>query len=54
MLNDKELLPDDKYFMPYSFAKFIYDFVLAKIGDVWQYKSIIPTLSYFKKEFLIT
>lgn len=53
-LNDKDLLPDDMFFMPYLSAKNIYDDVIAVIGNnFWKYKSITKTVSYFKREFLI-
>ena len=52
-LNDKELLPDDKYFKTYQESKDIYDEVLKTIGDIYQYKSIEKTLKYFKQEYLI-
>lgn len=52
-LNYKDLLPDDKWFKPYSESKEIYDSILNEIGDVFSYISIDKTLSYFKKEFLI-
>lgn len=52
-LNYKDLLPDDKWFKPYSESKEIYDAILNEIGDVFSYISIDKTVSYFKKEFLI-
>ena len=51
-LSDNELLPDDKWFKPYNESKEIYDNILERIGDIWQYDSINKTLNYFKKEFL--
>lgn len=52
-LNDKELLPDDKYFQPYDNDKELYDYVLNNVKNIWKYKSINKTVDYFKKEFLI-
>lgn len=52
-LNDVELLPDDMYFKPYENDKETYDKILTNIGDIWQYDSILKTVHYFKKEFLI-
>lgn len=52
-LNDKELLPDDKYFKTYAESKDIYDKVLESIGDIYQYDSIDKTIKYFKQEYLI-
>ena len=52
-LDDPELLPDDKYFIPYSYSFNIYDKVLKQIGDIWQYPSISKTVDYFKQEFLV-
>ena len=51
-LNYNDLLPDDKWFKPYSEAKDIYDKIIENIGDIWYYKSIDKTVDYFKKEFL--
>ena len=52
-LNDPELLPDDTYFKVYSQDKSTYDYIINRIGDIWQYPSICKTVNYFKKEFLI-
>ena len=52
-LDDPELLPDDRYYLPYSQAKDIYQSVLDNIGDIWQYPSINKTVEYFKKEFMV-
>ena len=52
-LNDKELLPDDLYFVTYNNSKDIYDKIIENIGNIWQYESINKTVGYFKKEFLI-
>jgi hypothetical protein len=53
LLDDEELLPDDKYFIPYSKAEYIYDKVISKISDIEKYPSIKVTLNYFNQEFLI-
>ena len=52
-LSDKELLPDDKFYIPYRWARYVYDSIILAIGDIWQYKSIAKTVSYFKQEFCI-
>lgn len=54
-LDDDDLLPDDKYFKDYKYSKYKkeYDKILLKIGNIWQYDSILKTINYFKKEFLI-
>ena len=52
-LNDKELLPDDLYFVTYNNSKDIYNKIIENIGNIWQYESINKTVGYFKKEFLI-
>lgn len=52
-LNDNELLPDDKFFIPYYKDKLTYDKIIANIGNIWQYDSINKTVNYFKKEFLL-
>ena len=52
-LDDRELLPDDKYFVPYSQDKDSYNYILDRITNIWEYSSIYKTLEYFKKEFLI-
>lgn len=56
-LSDFELLPDDQFFKPYLYSKKvteIYNKILKFIDkDIWKYKSIIKTVEYFKKEFLI-
>ncbi|MGN1394121.1 MAG: hypothetical protein ACI4V7_08875 [Succinivibrionaceae bacterium] len=54
-LDDDDLLPDDKYFKDYKYSKYKkeYDKILLKIGNIWQYDSILKTIYYFKKEFLI-
>jgi hypothetical protein len=52
-LDYEDLLYDDKYFEKYSDSKHIYDNVIKRIGDIWQYKSICKTVNYFMKEFLL-
>ena len=52
-LNDKELLPDDKYFKTYNESKDIYDKVLESIDNIYKYDSIDKTVKYFKQEYLI-
>lgn len=53
-LDDEELLPDDKYFLPYSKSKHIYDQILTQLqDDILSYKHTEKTVQYFKKEFLI-
>ena len=53
MLNDKDLLPDDKFFITYQNDKDLYDKILENIGEIWKYDSINKTVDYFKKEFLV-
>lgn len=53
ILDDKDLLPDDKYFIRYSENHIVYDKIIQSIGNIWQYKSIEKTVKYFKQEFLI-
>lgn len=53
VLNDKELLFDDKYFIPYKEDKSVYDEIIKQIGDIDQYKSIEKTVNYFKQEMLV-
>jgi hypothetical protein len=52
-LNDIELLPDDKWFVPYYKDKKTYDEIICNINEIWEYSSINKTVDYFKKEFLI-
>ena len=52
-LNDKELLPDDKYFKTYKESKDICDKVLESIDNIYKYDSIDKTVKYFKQEYLI-
>lgn len=53
VLDSKDLLPDDKYFKPYSEDIETYDYILNHIGNVWESKAISKTLDYFKREFLV-
>lgn len=53
VLDDKNLLPDDIYFVPYSSNRFVYDKVLKQIGDIIKYNSIEKTVKYFKQEMLL-
>jgi len=34
-LSDKELLPDDKFYIPYGWARYVYDSIILAIGDIW-------------------
>lgn len=53
VLDDKDLLPDDKCFRRYSESKDVYDAVLRMLRyDFWSYKSVEPTVKYFCQEFL--
>lgn len=53
-LSDPELMFDDTWFTPYNQEPEIYEQIVDKIGDVWQYgDSIRETVNYFKKEFLV-
>ena len=55
MLDDKELLPDDKYFLPYSRSKQTYDMILSKINidSILSAKHTEKTVQYFKSEFMV-
>jgi hypothetical protein len=53
LLDDEELLFDDKYFVIYSKKKYVYDEIISKIDNIEDYSSILPTLKYFNQEFLI-
>lgn len=54
MLDDPELLSDDKYFVTYENDKNTYDSVLVLLKkDILSYPSTQKTENYFKKEFLI-
>ena len=53
-LNMDDLLPDDKWFLPYKKAKVIYDGVLAGIPeDFLKLPSTKKTTAYFMQEFLL-
>jgi len=54
MLNDPDLLPDNKYFITYEKDKNTYDSVLVLLKkDILDYPSTQKTENYFKKEFLV-
>lgn len=54
MLDDKALLPDDKYFIRYSSNKDLYDRILSALPqDIFVFQSIQKTVNYFKQEFLV-
>ena len=38
-------------FVPYNEDPVVYERILDIIGDIWQYKSIEPSVEYFKQEF---
>ena len=52
-LSDKELLPDDYFFVPYNRNRNVYNAVLSKIGDPLGYKTAEKTKEYFYQEFLL-
>ena len=52
-LSDKELMFDTYDFVPYNEDPVVYERILDIIGDIWQYKSIEPSVEYFKQEFLV-
>lgn len=52
-LSDKELLPDDYFFVPYNRNRNVYNAVLSKIGDPLGYKAAEKTKEYFYQEFLL-
>ena len=52
-LNDKELLPDDYFFVPYNRNRNVYNAVLSRIGDPLEYKAAEKSKEYFYQEFLI-
>ena len=52
-LSDKELLPDDYFFVPYNRNGNVYNAVLSKIGDPLGYKAAEKTKEYFYQEFLL-
>ena len=52
-LSDKELLPDDYFFVPYNRNRNVYNAVLSIIGDPLEYKAAEKTKEYFYQEFLL-
>lgn len=52
-LSDKDLLFDDKFFIPYLHGKQTYNKILDTITDPLEYNSTKKTVDYFKREFLI-
>ena len=52
-LEDKELLPDDIFFVTYNNSREIYDSVLKIIGNPLNYESSEKTKQYFYQEFMI-
>lgn len=52
-LEDKELLPDDIFFVTYNNSREIYDSVLKTIGNPLDYKAAEKTKKYFYQEFMI-
>ena len=52
-LNDKELLPDDYFFVPYNRNRNVYNAVLSRIGDPLEYKAAEKSKEYFYQEFLL-
>lgn len=53
-LNFNDLLPDDKWYVPYLKDKYVYDNILNKIPkDFLSLPSTRKTTEYFKEEFLI-
>lgn len=52
-LEDKELLPDDIFFVTYNNSREIYDSVLETIGNPLDYKAAEKTKKYFYQEFMI-
>lgn len=60
LLDDPELLPDDKYFVRYSEAKAVYDEILEitdKYGPCMDFATELPylqkTYEYFLQEFML-
>ena len=53
MLNDPELLFDDKFFVPYEEDKETYDLILSNIdrSRILDLQSTQKTVKYFKQEF---
>lgn len=54
-LDDNELLPDDRFFVPYHEDKKTYDGILDSIPEdkILSYPSVEKTVEYFKREFLL-
>ena len=52
-LEDKELLPDDIFFVTYNNSREIYDSVLKTIGNPLDYEAAEKTKKYFYQEFMI-
>ena len=52
-LEDKELLPDDIFFVTYNNSREIYDSVLKIIGNPLDYEAAEKTKKYFYQEFMI-
>ena len=52
-LDNKELLPDDYFFVPYNRNRNVYNAVLSRIGNPLEYKAAEKTKEYFYQEFLL-
>ena len=52
-LEDKELLPDDIFFVTYNNNREIYDSVLKTIGNPLDYEAAEKTKKYFYQEFMV-
>ena len=52
-LSDKELLPDDYFFVPYNRNRNVYNAVLSRIGNPLEYKAAEKTKEYFYQEILL-
>ena len=52
-LEDKELLPDDIFFVTYNNSREIYDSVVKIIGDPLRYEASEKTKQYFYQEFMV-
>ena len=52
-LEDKELLPDDIFFVTYNNSREIYDSVVKISGNPLNYESSEKTKQYFYQEFMI-
>ena len=53
VLEDKELLPDDIFFVTYNNSREIYDSVLKIIGNPLDYEAAEKTKKYFYQEFMV-